>query len=74
MRGWYRVVSASDPRWNKVGRDFICPNRGPLNFDMQQYVEDRTFELGADPPADLKLYVDWEKKDVKTPKPPPPSA
>ena len=65
MRGFYRVISVSDPRWNKVGKDFICPNRGPLNFDMHMYVDEKSYELGADPPPDLKLYSDW-KKDEKT--------
>lgn len=63
MRGWYRVISASDPRWNKIGRDFICPQRGPLNFVMIDYVEKTSERLGVLPPADLKLYVDWDRKD-----------
>lgn len=59
MRGSYQVVSLMDPRWNKIGKDFICPHRGALNFDMKKYVEKTSERLQCLPPADLRYFIYW---------------
>ncbi len=61
MRGSYEVVSAKDPRWNKHGRDFICPERGALNFSMVDWVAMKQWMLGIEPPDDLQYFVFWER-------------
>lgn len=60
MRGHYQVTSQSDPRWNKLGRDFICPYRGALNFNLQNHIDRTRARLQKDPPADLTYYVYWD--------------
>lgn len=66
MRGSYEVVSLRDPRWNKCGRDFICPNRGALNFSMVDWVQHKEWELGCKPPEDLQYLIFWEKPPHET--------
>jgi hypothetical protein len=60
VRGWYEITSKLDPRFNKIGKDFICPYRGAMNFDRMAWVEKCCKKYGVDAPADLRYFVFWD--------------
>lgn len=64
MRGWYELRSDSDPRFNKLGKDFVCPYRGSLNFDRFKHIAKICMKYGlTEPPPDIKFFIFWEGEE-----------
>lgn len=63
MRGWYEITSQEDRRFVKSGKDFICPFRGPLNFNFTEWVWKQAERLKCEIPRDVRLKVFWHGEE-----------
>lgn len=47
----------------KSGKDFICPFRGPLNFNFTEWVWKQAERLKCEIPRDVRLKVFWHGEE-----------